>query len=516
MSGSQRDTGTPIRFKDEYDWIVLGDHPGALLSGMLAARLGLSVLILPLGEAAWAARATAEAVIDPEPNWWTGLTSAEGEPGLLARCLERASTKFNFVPAEELQCLMPGHRVEIGLDSEVFRNAAVRECPSDRESIESFARALKGVGPEIRKFWAELPERLTLPPENQSRGTRIKTKSRLFMTRRFPNLQAAAKKALQEKKLLKKDRRWLTWSASKQATPFLSQLLLGLRGSSFHLDPFQGAAVMQSAAWYRGGATQLRRDLIQAAQDLGATYAQGLACRAIFLEEGKFLGVQVADRGTMIAGKGLALGCGLDQAREYVSTGTKRSFRRRLKKAPEPTGWCFTLSLWVREAGVPAGMGSHLVWQDPGAPPLVIEQVDPADYGLQPEGRRLIFLRTYLPFTQETLGVGYQRRVASRMLRQFVEIAPFVEYHLLKAYPDFRGDGSELSEVSGFPSLALVPESLRRYSGKGLGVDTGVQGVYLVNGEAFPELGTLGPTVAAVQAVSDIAHQNGLAGPFSE
>jgi phytoene dehydrogenase-like protein len=30
-----------------FDWIVIGDDPGALLSGAMAARLGLSVLILP-------------------------------------------------------------------------------------------------------------------------------------------------------------------------------------------------------------------------------------------------------------------------------------------------------------------------------------------------------------------------------------------------------------------------------------------------------------------------------------
>jgi hypothetical protein len=338
----------------------------------------------------------------------------------------------------------------------------------------------------------------------------------LYLAGRQPNLKVAARKALQEKRLLKKDRRWLTWSAGRSSTPFLSQLLTGLKGASFHVDPFQGAAVSQSGGWYRGGAGRFRQDLIRAAADLGATYGKGLPCRAIFIEEGKFLGVQVAGRATMVAGRALAVGCGLDQAREYISSGGKRNFLRRLKKAPEPTSWCFTLSLLVREAGVPAGMGSHLVWQDPGAPPLLIEQVDPADYGMRIEGKRLIFLRTYLPFTQETLGVDYQRKVAARMLRKFVEIAPFGEFHLLKAYPDFRGDGSELSEVYGFPSLALVPETLRRYSGRGLGVESGVQGVYLANGEAFPELGALGPTVAAVQAVSRIAHQKGLPGPFLE
>ena len=125
-----------------------------------------------------------------------------------------------------------------------------------------------------------------------------------------------------------------------------------------------------------------------------------------------------------------------------------------------------------------------------------------------------MYLRTYLPFRQESLGIEYQRIVAARMLRQFVEIAPFSEFHLQRVFPDFRGDGVELSEAYGFPSLLLVPENLRRYSGVGVGTDSGIQGMYVVNPEAYPELGTLGATVAAVQAVAALAQQKGLSGPF--
>ncbi len=38
-----------MRLRDQYDWVTLGWHPHALLSAIYAARLGLSVLILPLG-----------------------------------------------------------------------------------------------------------------------------------------------------------------------------------------------------------------------------------------------------------------------------------------------------------------------------------------------------------------------------------------------------------------------------------------------------------------------------------
>lgn len=502
-----------MKLRDEYDWIVLSDHPGALLSGVLAAKLGLAVLILPLSEADPLKRDAARALVDPEPNWWTGLAGPNGEPGLLARCLERAGKEFSFIESPDLQCLLPGYRVEMGRAIEDFERAALRENPQEREAIQSLARLIAGVGPEVRGFWASLPERRTKKLEDEAKEPRLKRALKRWAAQKNPNLWWAAKRAIQEKNLQKRDRRWLLPRRPESA--FLQLFLEGVQGASFHRSPLQGMAVAQSGGWYRGGAQKLRQDLIQAAMSLGATYDAALPCRAIFIEEGRFLGVQVSNRGSMITGKALAVGCGIDQAREYISTGAKKSWRRRLKRAPEATSWCFTLSLSVREGGVPAGMGPHLVWQDPGAPPLLIENVDPADYGLEGKGRRLLFLRTYLPFEHETLGVEYQRKVAARMLRQFVEIAPFVEYHLLRVYPDFRGDGSELSEVYGFPSLSLVPESLRRYRGTGVGVDSGVQGIYMVNGEAFPELGTLGSTVAAVEALARVAHAQGKAGPFS-
>ena len=36
-----------MKIESHYDWIVIGEHPAALLSGCLAARLGLRVLVVP-------------------------------------------------------------------------------------------------------------------------------------------------------------------------------------------------------------------------------------------------------------------------------------------------------------------------------------------------------------------------------------------------------------------------------------------------------------------------------------
>ena len=60
-----------MKLREQSDWLVLGDHPGALLSASLAARLGLSVLVLPFGPAARLFVSASGQHFDPEPNYLT-------------------------------------------------------------------------------------------------------------------------------------------------------------------------------------------------------------------------------------------------------------------------------------------------------------------------------------------------------------------------------------------------------------------------------------------------------------
>ena len=66
-----------MRLRDQYDWIVLGDDPGALLSASLVAKLGLSVLVLPLFPVSTLkvtfGDKSVEEVLDFETNYVLGL-----------------------------------------------------------------------------------------------------------------------------------------------------------------------------------------------------------------------------------------------------------------------------------------------------------------------------------------------------------------------------------------------------------------------------------------------------------
>src|SRR4051812_21849913 len=76
-----------MRLRDHYDWVVLGDHPGALLSASLVARLGHSVLILPLAETQRIKISKTGQCLDPESNYFIGLGKLDKSNGLVSECL---------------------------------------------------------------------------------------------------------------------------------------------------------------------------------------------------------------------------------------------------------------------------------------------------------------------------------------------------------------------------------------------------------------------------------------------
>ncbi len=522
------------RLSDSYDWVVLGDHPGALLSASLAAKLGLSVLVLPLAPSLKLTISKDGQHLDPETNFMLGLAPqgrGDRAPGLLAECLTRlgilpAELELVRGPAEPQQILTPTARVLFGGEAEALAAELRRELGPDVPPRWGLTEALAGAGPELASYWRGLPARLTVVP-GKTRETGSRGESR-------PN---------QEKRTSSELRRAIVRGAKGPAAawteqgrrvsdlsrlPEFSSLRELCRGLWFATtaaasdDPetdrlLQAATLMGSAATFRGGMTAYRDYLLRLARRLGAHVPPKAECRRVFIDDGRFVGVQVASRGSMISGRAAALGCSVSLARESFAV-SGRSLFHKLSPPPVPSGWRFTLALTVGIEAIPPGMTTRSVWQESGAPILELEVVDPEDFGVRQAGRqevRILNLRTVLPFTQESLAPAYQRLIAARMLRQAGELLPFLDRHLVSVYPEFRSPQlGELSEVYGFPLPELVPENLRVHSGKGMGARTGYEGLFVVSGESFPELGTLGPTVAAIESVAWLAHRSGLAGPF--
>jgi phytoene dehydrogenase-like protein len=523
-----------MKLRDHYDWVVLGDHPGALLSAALAARLGLSVLVLPVFPGKSISVAEDGRFVDPEPNYLLSLGRVPQFNGLLSECLGR----LGILPAELEQVqrseplpqvLTPEFRLAFGgaggSDFGRLEQELSRELGKGAAQKSGLVQALKRAEPDYLGYWLALPERLTLAADKKKTAA---------PGLRFPALKRRIAKSVTGPE----QARWLDRArhASRLARELgvdgVTELLAGVAygaGGNLGVDPsldevLHLLALARTGASFKGGMGAYREFLERLAKRLGAHLPPELECKRVFVDQGRFTGVQVANRANVISGGGAVVGCALSQLKTLVSQ-SGRSLWRGLKPSPAPSGWRFTISFIVDERAIPPGASPRMIWQEREAPPIEIEIADAEPHGLSSgkrDGSRAIQARTVLPYEPETLTLEYQRRIAARLFRQLSEIFPFVEPHVRGVFPEFRPESAartELAQVYGFAGLEWIPENLRvfaHHAGRsGVGSRSGVEGLFVATGESFPELGSLGSTVAALEAVSWLAHRAGLAGPLA-
>jgi phytoene dehydrogenase-like protein len=491
-----------MKLSHNYDWIVLGDHPGALLSANMVIRLGLSVLIVPKCSTQKVIFSESGQCLDPESNFILGL----GEQGLLHEILRKASA----LPGEgELgtlegyaQVLTPRHRFSVSDSVETSTRELQREFSEGSEDRELIEQGISSAA-EVLEYWRRFPSRYNLDL------TQRKTPKKVSAS--WDDLL----KALRSKKnpLPKSD--------------LLSALTYGFSGQAFEnatrTEWIHILALGQSGASFKGGMTAYRRMLLNVAKQQGATVLENVECRRIFVSNRRFMGVQLSSSGNMIAGAGCILGSTFNEFSERIAVG-KSNWLRPKSSAAKPSGWRFTLALTVHDEAIIPGMSRRMIWKEENAPIVEIETADPSEYGARDTDHKLIFLRTVLPYSQESLAIAYQRTIASRMFRLATEIIPFLEDHVTRIYPDFRPTQSgashsldwkdELSEIYGFATPKMIPENLLVYNPSDDRDSTGIEGLFVSSGESFPKLGSFGPTIAAVEAVAWLAHRSGLPGPI--
>lgn len=540
-----------MKLNEHYDWVVFGDHPGALLSACLAARMGLSVLVLPMVQGARRVVLKDGHCVDPEPGLLLGIGSAVAADGaelegLLSRCLQWVGAPKALFEAFHaaygadkeqgawLQSLGPECRVNLrnepgplGLESGLQREI-LREFHHQTSDRLGLVQVLEGFADGMLGEWAKFPG---APPE---RGRLMKKPRRLepreVMGRQLQRMGRSMKKVPVHERL------WLAPEHSShklQAGAGLRDLLRGLwfgilAHDAVKEDPklpelLHGITLFKQGARFSGGMSAYRDFLIEQAERLGVQIPEKAECRRIFVKRGRFVGLQAVANGgrpVVIGASAGISGCSLEHLKDYLGDG-KRGYGighglgilRGLKSAPQARGWRFTIGVTVKAEAVPAGMGPHVVWSELGAPPLEVETAHPASYGLDEPDHRILFVRTVMPMSRESLGEEYQRRIAARMLRQLESFIPFIERHVVRVYPDYgKLEGNK--ELFGFASPRMIPENLRTVAGPGVGYESGIEGLYVASGESYPWLGSFGPTVAAVCAADGLARKIGLSSLF--
>jgi hypothetical protein len=513
-----------VKVRDHYDWIVLGDHPGALLSAGLASRLGLSVLIVPV-ETPWGLQFSPSGeFLDPESNFLLG----NGPEGLVGKCLKAVG----LLPAEEQllqtrsglsQILSPSSRVDLRsweADPAIWQ----RDLGFSEADSAAFQNSLLAYQREVLQLWDTLPDRLTV-------DLRAKSENSKSVLAKTPDYGSAGN-------ISPKSKVPDCFSANSDGwRGFTRALEFAWAGRWVDASNNQNAArtlsLGGSGASFIGGWTAYRDLLFRLARRGGADVPAQTECSRVFVEKGRFGGIQLTHQGQQITGGAALLGCSVERIRSKLTFSGTHLFKK-LKSPPGRRGWKFTIAVTVNIEAIPPGMSERAVWCEAGSPPLEIEVAKPTDYGVRDAEHRVVFVRTAMPYTAESLSPAFQRVTATRMFRQLLEILPFFEYHVKKIYPDFRTGTrtflealspkspeseltpeAELRKIYGFQSLDAIPDSLLCLDEEGIGIQSGIENLYCASPESFPNLGTLGPFVAGIEATAWLAHRSGLPGPVA-
>jgi hypothetical protein len=216
------------------------------------------------------------------------------------------------------------------------------------------------------------------------------------------------------------------------------------------------------------------------------------------------------------------LGYGISRISEKIAQ-TGKVLKAPIKPALPIQAWKFTISILVEQSAIPPGLArmNYLALSAGDAPAIEIECADPRDYALKGEGRCLLFIRTRLPYREETLHPDYQRMIAARLLQAVCAQIPFLEQNIVSIYPEFRHPtvarvGDELVHLYGYSELREIPENLRCYGEtEGLGFESGLEGLFVATDESYPKLGGFGSTLAAVEAVHGLAQSSQIEGVFT-
>ena len=536
-----------MRLQEHYDWIVFGEQPAALLTASLVARMGLSVLVLPFAGGMKFSVSPDGLCFDPESNCVVGLGEHNGVRGLVLDALLQTglisqNEMLELIEENFPQILTPESRIFFGNDLPELTSELQREGGSAAQ-VSEILKALGKIENEFLSYWKNLPQVLsntlgtkTLSAAGLSRSELIK-----YLRKKHPE-QDLFRWPKRRKKISRLHGRF--GGSDFQS---LAQGLGYWISSCGSRDPDLLSLVhlwslSRVAHGFKGGITAYREFLVQMASKLGVHVPENVECKRIFVEKGRFAGVQLSNRGNMILGQGGILGCPLNKAYPVI-THTGRSWLHRSRKGIDPVGWKFTLALTVHKESIPVGMKNRLVWQEEFAPIFEIEVANPEDYKIDyhvgGSDHRIIYLRTVMPFTDESLTDEFQRLTAARMMRQAMEMMPFLEYHVTKIYPEFRIPGQQVSlyqpklagsaqknekesleeettihlkQIYGFQKLSEVPSNLFVYDpkSKSAGPSSGIEGLYVASEESYPDLGSFGALIAAFESVATHAQRMGL------
>lgn len=529
-----------------YDWIVLGRHPSAVLSGCLATRLGAKVLFLPnVGQAFKTSRdkgAGAEDFeLDYESGWIGGFSSHRSpeEQGLLELCLNRIDPQLVqkwFSPEEQTFLFTQNNRIL----SEDFFNDWVQRFESGKSKkiqkaqLKIWADSEKDLVQTLNKIPSllntELPSK---KPSTREEKNRIKS----FFKLKALSFSSSIGRRLEKKWFFKKNSS-LSFvknrSLNREKLEILTARFAESSGILLKSEDLAQAGLSDWACFY---ASRLRRiklnvndwidDLLRIAQTQGASIDAAADIESIIFQSNRYNGIEYIpgkeEDKIRVSSHGLVCGTSTVFLEIHLCGKKKNKISKKSKVKSTIKGWVFSWVFYAPAGSWEKSLPRRLLWSEIGSPPMEWEW----DWLVQKgdEDKTVLRVRTILPWSEDSLHISYLMHILENVAEQAFRLFPGIDFLGFNSKTGVDGKSKTLrtddhedllKKLYPWRTLESIPENVRIYFGKGTGVDSGVEGLFLTNETTYPALGSFGWSIAALESSAWLAHRLGMSGPLMD
>lgn len=446
------------RLQDRYDWVVVGDHPAALVAGLAALKRGNSVLFVPFGDRPGR---------EPQRQWVLGgleggsfgrlvrenLGISPADLGIVPARAEILHPRFRFRVPDRLEAWWPRIRRDL-LDGEDASRATRRaETSRLRDWSTGLAAAVES---------GRLDRREASASSSGSGGRKDGARRESWRRPWEAPLQEllADTQPAEDGEFLSA----LRAAASPESAP-------GRWRARPAWETWWAAQELMMSGKVEGGWSALQHRLRELGREWGGSFlgARDEVSR-FFVESGRVVGLQILARTEMIQTHRVLVGAPVRRIHDRFSGGEAPAPAARLAKAgtglpasPLTRTRGFTLSVIVREEAVSEQVPDYVIWTEEGVGgvPLEIEVIRPRPGPVRIVARATLGpdeLRAAAPDPQLLLEPSPLTRVIrARMLRKLTEVFPYIEFHAVEIQPNLGAPTSAATEAGRGASADRVP-----------------------------------------------------------
>jgi phytoene dehydrogenase-like protein len=263
--------------------------------------------------------------------------------------------------------------------------------------------------------------------------------------------------------------------------------------------------ILRGAYRFPGGSIGLRDTLRSRLTELGGAWiGEGTGpakIEELLFERGRFAGVRLASSGNVFRASCLVAATDVSTLAPLLPPAMKKRRMTQLLGSVRASRSLLSVNLVVRADGLPLGLGelALIVPGDEQAGPILLEVLKAQKAGHEVSEERVLCAAALISVADSQAGEGRLRELAGRIEAAVLELAPFVDPHLIARSVPALDAGGAAGRRSASPALIEVGND-RLLGIAGLPHRTPCRNLLLSSSEVLPGLGLEGELVSGARA----------------